>query len=178
MPRIKKNGQEYYQWVKQEYIRQGNAWPTPLSKLIQWADSKELLETPRNWRTSYHLDKMRRALREEYHTDKQGRRVRTNHPYPQRDYGDDGEWTQTTFWGDIWSLTPEQMRASVQTRRRQSLGEVKQIKTDLDSYNDNNKYGAKIQVSFNFDKDLAELSQDTEYNPDKDAEGGAPTVPK
>ena len=81
MPRIKKNRTEYYQWVKQQYISQGNPWPAPLSTLIEWADANGMLDTPKNWRTLYHQDKMRRALREEYHTDPQGRQVRTNHPY-------------------------------------------------------------------------------------------------
>jgi hypothetical protein len=136
-----------------------------------------MLDIPKNWRTLYHLDKMRRALREEYHTDPQSRRVRTNHPYKEWILGESGERQQKTMWGDIWSLNPEQMRNSVQVRRKQSLGEVRQIKIDLESYNDNNGFGAKIQMSFNFDKDLQEIFQDTEYNPDKDRpeeSGGRP----
>jgi hypothetical protein len=33
----------------------------------------------------------------------------------------------------------------------------------MDSYNDNNKYGAHIEMSFNFDEDLKELQQPPEY---------------
>jgi hypothetical protein len=176
--RINKNQTEYYQYVKQEYINKGNPWPASLSTIIDWADTNHLLETPKRWKNAYHLDKMRRALREEYHTDPKGRRVRTNHPFREPATNAGGEKIQQTIWGDIWTITPDQMRRSAQTRRRQSLGEVKQIKTDIDSFNDYNQYGANIQMSFNFDRDLAELSQDTDYNPDQGDEGGAPIVPK
>ncbi len=176
--KTRKTQSEYYQDVKKQYIAEGNRWPAPISEIIGWAEDKGLLETPKSWRTQYHLDKMRRALREEYHTDPQGRRVRTNHPYPVDAEDSSGSRVQKTFWSDIFSMQPEQMRRSVQTRRKQSLGEVKQIKTDLDSYNDNNEFGAFIQASFNFDKDLKELSQDTEYNPDPSGESEPPRRPK
>ena len=62
-------------------------------------------------------------------------------------------------------MTPELTRRSAQQRRRGVLGDCKQLKTDVDSYNDNNAHGAHIQMSFDFEPDLKELEQDTEYNP-------------
>jgi hypothetical protein len=55
------------------------------------------------------------------------------------------------------------MKLSFQQWRRDSLGDVAQQKIDMDSYNDNNKYGAHIQVSFNFDACLEELEQPGDY---------------
>jgi hypothetical protein len=42
------------------------------------------------------------------------------------------------------------------------------LKVDADSYNDNNKFGAAIQLSFSCEPDLDEGDQDTDYNPDSD----------
>jgi hypothetical protein len=65
------------------------------------------------------------------------------------------------------------MQLSLQQRRFAVLGDCKQLKTDADSYNDNNPHGAEVQMSFNFEEDLAELEQPTEYpeqreDPDED----------
>ncbi len=62
---------------------------------------------------------------------------------------------------------------SLQARRRSALGDVVQLARDLASYNDNNRFGAQLQMSFNFDEYLAEMEQPTEYPaepPDEDGE--------
>lgn len=53
------------------------------------------------------------------------------------------------------------MAISAQHRRRASLGYIVQLHTELASWNENNPYGAKIQMSFNFDEDLAEMQHPT-----------------
>ena len=60
------------------------------------------------------------------------------------------------------------MHKSLAARRRSALGDVVQLNTDLQSYNDNNRYGVEIQMSFNFDEDLAEMSHPDEYPEDVD----------
>ena len=72
---------------------------------------------------------------------------------------------QKMLWCDIETATPDQMRLSFGARRRQIQGDVRQLKIDADSYNDNNQFGASIQLGFNFEKDLEELEQKTEYGP-------------
>ena len=105
------------------------------------------------------------AMRQEMETDPQGRVVRAKHCAIIREKDADGETVQKTFWFDRDTATPDLMRRSLQQRRGGVLGDVKHLKTDLDSYNDNNLHGAHIQMSFNFESDLEELSQDTEYKP-------------
>lgn len=52
-----------------------------------------------------------------------------------------------------------------------TVGDLRQLKTDQDSYNDNNAHGARIQLSFDFREDLTELEHPTEYpdSPPSDA---------
>ena len=102
-------------------------------------------------------------MREEYFTDIQGRRVRKKHAIREiQDIGD-GKHKQLTFWVDIEDAEPKEMQAAFQQRRMQVLGDCRQLKTDVDSYNDNNKYNDSIQMYFDFTEDLIELEQPVEY---------------
>jgi len=61
------------------------------------------------------------------------------------------------------SATPKQMAMAFAQRRKQILGDCHQLKTDVDSYNDNNRDNARIQMIFNFTEDLEEMEQPIEY---------------
>jgi len=43
------------------------------------------------------------------------------------------------------------------------VGDCKQLKTSVDSYNDNNKHGKYIEISFDFAEDMEESEQPTVY---------------
>ena len=101
-----------------------------------------------------------RAAREEFYTDPQGREVRKKHCYTVVDPNGQRRW----LWIDIVTAQPDKMHMSLQSRRRSALGDVVQLKRDQDSYNDNNQFGAQIQMSFNFDEDLAEMEHPTEFD--------------
>jgi len=60
------------------------------------------------------------------------------------------------LWDDIRTAEPEHMERSVRLRRQQIVGDCCQLKRDRNSYNDNNTYGAKLPLSLNFEKDVAE----------------------
>lgn len=103
-----------------------------------------------------------RAAAGEYYIDPQGREVRVNHPV--RTAGQQG----TFHWFHIQSAPPEAMQLSLATRRRGIYADVKQCKVDHDSYDDNNKFGAKLpQMDFNFNVDLSEETQPDEYPDEK-----------
>jgi hypothetical protein len=108
-----------------------------------------------------------RSAREEFYTDPQQRNVRKKHCYTVLDENGQYKW----LWFDIVNAQTEQMHKSAQARRRMALGDVAQLSTDISSFNDNNKYGGHIDMSFNFDEDLAEMSHPTEYPGDEDIEG-------
>lgn len=97
-------------------------------------------------------EELSRAMREEYLTDAQGRSVRAKHCARMRENG-----KQFTLWADIRTAGKEHMSRAFQQRRRQILGDCRQLKVDVDSYNDNRKPEQPIQVVFDFTLDLAEL---------------------
>jgi hypothetical protein len=97
-------------------------------------------------------EELSRAMREEYYTDPQGREVRAKHAARIKENG-----KQITLWADIRSATPAHMERAFGQRRKQILGDCKQLKADVDSFNDNRNPENPIQVVFDFTLDLAEI---------------------
>jgi hypothetical protein len=92
-----------------------------------------------------------KALREEYFYDKRGRKVRRNHAVKD---GVGGE--QFTLWDDIRTAEPKHMRMAFQQRRQQILGDCKQLRNDVDSYNDMRSPESPVVMVYNFELDLEE----------------------
>ena len=93
-----------------------------------------------------------RALGEEYEIDPQGRRVRTHHvAIVERD----GE--QIPLWAAMATATREHMALGFQQRRQRIVGDCKQVKIDVDSYNESfNASGEPIQIILDFTDDVTE----------------------
>lgn len=141
-----------------DYIAEHGDAPVDLADVYRWAKRKKLWEPPPVSMVRIFKLEMARAAREEYYTDPQGRSVRKKHAIVFRQ-----DEKQRSLWADIETALPDHMKLSLQQRRRGALGEVVQTNTDRESYNENNRYGAQIEMSFNFDEDLAEMKQSKEY---------------
>jgi hypothetical protein len=92
-----------------------------------------------------------RAMREDYVTDPQGRRVRVKHVATLSRGGE-----QVPLWADMRLATRKHMETAFQQRRQSIVGDCKQLKNDLDSYNENFNTAAPIQIVFDFTDDLEE----------------------
>jgi hypothetical protein len=57
------------------------------------------------------------------------------------------------------------MLMAFQQRRSQIVGDCRQLKTDVDSYNDNNTHKGHYQLPLDFTWDVAEREQPTTYTP-------------
>ncbi|MGH6918834.1 MAG: hypothetical protein ACREJ0_14155, partial [Geminicoccaceae bacterium] len=97
-------------------------------------------------------DDIASAMREEYMTDAKGRRVRVLHPAPLFT-----NENREMVWDDIRTAPRQHMQMSFQHRRQGIVGDCRQMKLDVDSYNDAHPEAEPIQVVFNFEMDLAEL---------------------
>lgn len=85
--------------------------------------------------------------------------MRVNHAAPETAGG-----KQKMLWDDIRIAPLEHMEKAMTLRRNHIVGECCQLKRDQDSYNDNNSHGAKIQIPFNFEKDIVELATIDDYS--------------
>jgi len=94
-----------------------------------------------------------KALREEYAEDPSGGRFRTKHVALLKK---DGE--QMALWADMRKASRSHMERAFQQRRKQIVGDCKQLKTDADCYNDNYNTGEQISIIFDFTKDLKEAN--------------------
>ncbi len=119
--------------------------------VARWATERGLLK-PRQLDINRFLARqISRALRGDTFIDRQGRKVRSKHVVVRNVGG-----VQTSLWGDMRQAPREHMQISFQQRRRQIVGDCCQLKTDMDSYNDNCNNGEQLKLSFDFTVDLKE----------------------
>lgn len=150
----KRTKAEFMQDIINQYLEETGEIRIDMHKVADWAILEGLWKSsPTNIRQQCARE-LSRAAREEYYTDPQGRRVRRKHQIR------DG---QGVLWADIELAPPEHMKVSLQQRRGYIVCDCVQLKTDLDSYNDNNKHGTEIQLCFNFTEDVDERMMPSEY---------------
>ena len=119
--------------------------------LAKWAIEKKLWAPQPGALLKQCADEFSRAMREEYMTDSQGRRVRLKHVATV-----DQDGQQIPLWADMRVATREHMEIAFQQRRRGIVGDCKQLKSDVDSYNQNFNSAAAVQIIFDFTDDLEE----------------------
>jgi hypothetical protein len=169
----KKTKAEFLQEIVNDYIASGAQWPADRRTLAAWAIANKRWNPPAKSSIDLCAKELAEAMRAEMEIDPQGRTVRAKHCAKIAEADEDGELVQKTLWFDR-SAPPNLMHISLQQRRKAILGDNRQLKTDQDSYNENNAYGAEIQLSFNYETDLEDLEHDTEYKPEPldEEEGG------
>lgn len=140
------------QRIVDEYRLEGLSWPTSAKNMADWAIRTGRWELPAAALRRRCADDIASAMREEFMTDRKGRRVRLLHPAPLETEG------QTEMvWDDIRTAPRDHMRLSFQHRRKGMVGDCRQMKVDVDSYNDAHPDAEPIQIVFDFTMDLAEL---------------------
>jgi two-component SAPR family response regulator len=123
---------------------------TPASSLqiAEWAIEHKILVPQRVDFRKQLARELAQTMREEYFTDPQGRRVRAMH-------------VAEDLWVDMRDKGAEVDKLKVisfQNRRQQVVGDCRQLKTDVDSFNENyNRYEAPFQLILDFKDDVTEL---------------------
>lgn len=149
---------EYGQSLVQMYRESGEPWPASTHYMGEWAIRTGRFETGRAFAVNQCAELLRRAMREEFVTDEKGRRVRKYHAARMQREG-----KQLTLWADIASAPRPHMELSFAQRRTQIVSDCRQLKVDVDSYNDSNPTVRPIQIVFDFTMDLEELDQLDEF---------------
>ena len=134
-----------------KYRDAGQKWPAESAEIATWAIHKKLYAPHPEDIIKQCADHLSRAMRSEHLTDPQGRRVRAKHAATYHE-GD----KQHVLWDDIRTAEHDHMILALQQRRQQILGDCKQLKIDVDSYNENRKPKDPIQMVFDFTLDLEE----------------------
>lgn len=140
------------QKIVADYRASKEQWPISAKIIADWAIRTKRWELPSAAIRRRCADDVASAMREEYLTDKKGRRVRCLHPAPLLVGGQ-----KEMFWDDIRTAPRAHMQMSFQHRRHGIVGDCRQMKVDVESYNDEHPSEEPIQIVFNFEMDLAEL---------------------
>lgn len=142
---------EQLQQIANEYLDTHEGVATA-REIAAWALENDLWKPTRGALVNQLAEKLARALREEYIVDAQGRTVRAKHAARIAKEGE-----QLTLWADIRTASHEHLQVAFQQRRQQIVGDCRQLKLDVDSYNDNRNPKRPIQLVLDFTDDIAEL---------------------
>ncbi len=138
------------------YLRAKQPWPATTHEMAAWAVRQKLWQPQHSAMIDQCANQLGRAMREEHFTDPQGRTVRAKHVARK-----DRNGKQVALWADIRTTDDRKhMQIAFQQRRQQVVGDCKQLKTDMDSYNQNFNTGVSIQLSFDFTLDLEEIEEE------------------
>lgn len=151
--------------IAELYRDSGQPWPATARQIAIWAINHGHYRTHHAKLVAKAAEEFASAMREDYYTDPQGRRVRALHVARVVSKSSDGSRTQKMLWDDIRNAPREFMERAFQLRRRQIVGDCKQLKTDVDSFNDNRPDEKLIQLMLDFTDDVAEANQPTDYRP-------------
>lgn len=147
-----KSDSKTMQRLADEYTRNGGTWPLEATTVAEWAvRTKRWTPTPDD-AVKLFREQFSRAMREEYATDSEGRRIRTKHAVRVKDGS-----RQIVLWDDIRTAPHSHMVRAFQQRRDQIVGDCRQLKNDVDSYNDARPEFEDIQLVLDFTLDMVEL---------------------
>jgi hypothetical protein len=139
--------------IVEDYRAAGQAWPATREQLAEWAVANDRYQLTRGMAVSQCAEKLSRAMGLEHIRDSKGRSVRKYYAARIR------ESRQLVMkWDDLNAERPF-MEVAAANRRNQVLGQCWQLKNDIDSYNERRCPDEPIQIDFNFNVDLEELSQ-------------------
>lgn len=143
---------EQLQAIVGQYQDAGLKWPATMREVAEWAIRTNKWVPHPSAIISQCAEELSCAMRDEYARDKQGRKIRTKHAATYQQGQE-----QFVLWDDIRTASYEHMTRAFQQRRKQILGDCKQLKNDVDSYNENRLPTDPIQVVFDFTIDLEEV---------------------
>ena len=139
--------------IVEDYRAAGQPWPASAEQMAEWAVAHDRYELTRGLAISQCKEKIARAMRLEHVRDNKGRSVRKYYAARIREGG------QLVMRWDDWNAQRTFMEVATANRRNQILGECRQLKNDVDSYNERRSPNQPIQVEFDFTIDLEELEQ-------------------
>jgi hypothetical protein len=143
---------EQNQKIVCRYRESAQPWPATATDIARWAIAQRLWDIHPGKVVRQCADQIADAMRQEYLTDPQGRRVRVKHVAP---YSESGQLLLK--WDDMRSATHTHMATSFAYKRQLIVSDCRQLKLEIDSYNENYNKGRRIQGVFDFTHDLEEL---------------------
>jgi len=134
--------------IRDEYRAAHDNAPATSREMADWAVANGKYKLPTHATERRCAEELADAMRLDLMTVDGGRRVRTMHAWPASN--------QRTLWDHITTISRPNMELSVAGKRNGILGELKQVKIDLDFFNELHADEPPVQFAFNFEPDLAD----------------------
>lgn len=168
------NTTERLQGLIDQYIGSGQPWPATARQLAAWALDRKLWAPSGDSLLGQCADQFARAMREEYFTDSRGRLVRAKHVARRETPGE--KQLSLSLWADIRTADRDHMEIAFRQRRHQIVGDCRQLKSDVDFFNEFRiPPGAMlIQLVIDFTDDVAEIEALDPQPPPKPSPSGPP----
>jgi hypothetical protein len=142
------------------YRESGQPWPATARQIANWAINEGLWTQEFSAKVSACAREIADAMRQEYILDSDGNHVRSKICAKLRLRDDD---EQKMFWNDLKDVPREFLVSSLQDRRKQVVGECRQMQLQQKFFNKHNPSQEPIQTSFDFRDDLAEMDMPKDY---------------
>lgn len=123
-----------------------------IDKCFEWADENSRYDRKPISKKAQFKAEMRRALQQQTHIDPQGRKVRTRKPVKLDFIGE-----QLTLWIDVRTAKPAIAEKAFQRDYEGIKNDVKRQSVEMQSYDDNNRYGHTLSL---FDYDFNQVAAD------------------
>lgn len=142
------------QQIIREYREAGQQWPPSTHDIARWAiETKRWIPYPADIE-AIAAKYFSAAMAEEYHRDPQGREVRTMHAVRRRQENGQMEFV----WDDMRTADRAFLAVAFRLRRNQIAADCDRLSTDVASCNENRFADNPIQMSFDFNPDLAQFA--------------------
>lgn len=138
---------EQYIRIKNEYRKAHDNEPAGTRAMLDWAIKNRLYAVDQSAAIRKDAEDFADVLRTETIKDNDGQDARINHAYETR---------QGHFWDEYRTIKHEHMQLSAAQTRNRILGEVIHSARGLKLYSDYHQDRPPIQMSFNFNNDLAD----------------------
>jgi hypothetical protein len=151
MPR---NHSEQLQQIVGSYVRENGIRPVALRDMAEWALRNNLYQLSHATQVARLTEELGRTIRQIHVTDPQGRNVHAFYHYHDASGGKTLE-----LWESGSGSGPEhhkRMHNSFHLRRLQIVQDCLSLKRDVDSYNENARPPAPVQLDLDFTADVAE----------------------
>lgn len=164
----KKSFNQRMQEMAAEYMKENDVDSFDLEEVATWACKTHRYQRPPKSMVAQCKKELADALRVQKHTDPQGREVRQMHPVRLQEKGH-----QMVIWADIRTAKPQHMRLSLAQSRQGIRADCIAHNQIAESYNDNNPYGATLDLfDYDFNPDITENKMPTDWPDEAPPESG------
>lgn len=164
MPKdISTGGEKFLQQKVQEWLAITGSDTIDMPAVARWLIDEGHWQRRQKTPEQLCAAEVSKALAHEMRVDRQGRTVRANYAYLVEANGQ-----RAWEWATGEQIHPDNFRKAMTHRRNGLVSRAVQHATDVDSYNDNNQWGAQLELyDYDFNADVEESQLPEDY-PDED----------